>query len=89
MSDKEIGKRMVEEIALENIIDAFTSITGRTITDEGSDGFSKVEGSPDLFFGFDGRALGIEIAEVRDVNDPEGYLGKACDIAWKKQRENV
>jgi hypothetical protein len=75
---------MVEEVALDNVIDAFTAITGRTVTDQGSDAFSKVEGSPDFIFGFDGQALGVEIAEVRDANDPEEYFDKVCAIAWKK-----
>lgn len=84
MSDKERGKRMVEEIALENVLDTFAAITERAVTDEGNDGFSQVDGSPDFIFGFDGKPLGIEIAEVRGATDAYAYFDEVSAIAWKK-----
>ena len=59
-------------------------ITGRTVTDEGTDGFPYVEGSPDFIIGFDGRPLGIEIAEIRGIEDAEAYFDEVIGIAWKK-----
>ncbi len=84
MSDKDSGKRMVEEMALENVIETFAEITGRALTDEGSDGFSQVENSPDFILRFDGKPLGIELAEVRGTTDAESYLDEVSGIAWKK-----
>jgi hypothetical protein len=84
VSNKERGKRMVEEMALENVIDTFAAITDKTLTDEGSDGFSRVEGSPDFIIGFDSKPLGIELAEVRGTKDTEAYLDEVSGIAWKK-----
>jgi hypothetical protein len=84
VSDKERGMRMVEETALENIIDTFAAITDRTLTDEGSNSFSQVEGSPDFILGLDGKPLGIEIAEVRGTKDAEAYFDEVSGIAWKK-----
>jgi hypothetical protein len=75
---------MVEEMTLEMVLDPFAAISGRTVTDEGTDGFSCVEGSPDFIIGFDGRPLGIEIAEIRGTEDADTYFEEVVRIASKK-----
>jgi hypothetical protein len=75
---------MVEDQTLEQLLNAFSAVTNRTPTDEGTNGFPRMEGSPDYVLGFDGRALGIELAEVRDVSDAWSYYEEASRIANKK-----
>jgi hypothetical protein len=84
MSDNERGKRMIEEIRLDEVLDAYAVNTGRNVTDEGTDGFPRIEGSPDFVLGFDGRPLGIEIARVKGADDAEAYFETMIGIAWKK-----
>ena len=84
MNDHERGKQMVEETMLERLLEPISFVTGRTLTEEGADGFARVEGSPDFVVGFDGRPFGIELAEVRDVSDSVAYYGEALRLACKK-----
>jgi hypothetical protein len=84
MSDSEMGKRMVEQMMLEQILPSYSQITGKEITNLGADNFERVEGSPDFIEEFDGRALGIEIAAITGVSDTWGYYEEASRIAWQK-----
>lgn len=84
MRDTDIGKRMVEEMVLEQLLDSFPRITGRTLSEEWDGDFRRVEGSPDFVVGVDGRALGIELAEVRDADDASSYYEEVSRLAWKK-----
>jgi hypothetical protein len=40
MSDKDRGKRMNEEMVVEDAIEALATVTDREVTEEGTDGFS-------------------------------------------------
>lgn len=82
--DIDLGKNMVEEMMLEQFLDSFPRITGRTLTDDWDGDFPRMEGSPDFIVGVDGRALGIELAEVRNADDAWSYYEEASRIAWKK-----
>jgi len=84
MRDTDVGKRMIEEMVLEQFLDAFPKITRRTVTDDWDSDFPRVEGSPDFVIGIDGTACGIELAEVRGTDDAQGYYEEAIRIAWKK-----
>ncbi len=84
MRDTDAGKRMVEEMVLEQFLDSFPLITGRTLTDDWDGDFPRVEGSPDFVLGLDGMACGFELAEVRDADDAWGYYEEAGRLAWKK-----
>jgi hypothetical protein len=84
MSDHDFGKREIERMVFDQILDAFPYITARTVTDDGEEGFAQVEGSPDFVIGLDGEATGIEISEVRSASDAWSYLEQASRIAWKK-----
>jgi hypothetical protein len=75
---------MVEEMMLERVLEPFSIVTGRTLTEEGSGGFPRVEGSPDFVMGFDGHALGIELAEVRSIDESVDFYGEALRLALKK-----
>jgi hypothetical protein len=79
---------MVEEMMLERLLEPISFVTGRTLTEEGTDGFARVEGSPDFVVGFDGRPFGIELAEVRDVDDSVAYYGDPLQPAgaWPARR---
>jgi hypothetical protein len=80
----DIGKRMVEEMVLDQLLDSFPRITGRRLTSEWSGDFPRVEGSPDFVVGVNGKALGIELAEIRDADTAWAYYEEASRIAWKK-----
>lgn len=88
VSDKDRGKRMVEGMALDETLEVLAAMSGRTITDEGTDQFPYVEGSPDFIIGFDGQPLGIEIAEIRGMEDAESYFEEVVGIAWKKHESH-
>jgi hypothetical protein len=83
MNDKEYGKRLVEEMVLEQLLESFPTITGRSVTDEAEGAFPDAT-SPDFVIGLDGRAFGIELTEVRSVDDAWDYLEEASRLAWKK-----
>lgn len=84
MRDTDIGKRMVEQMVLEQVLDSYPLITGRTLTDDWEGDFPRVEGSPDFVVGVDGRALGIELAELWGVGDAWDYYEMASSLAWQK-----
>ncbi len=84
MRDIDLGKRKVEGMILEQMLESFEQITGRIVTDGWESDFLQVEGSPDFILGFDGKALGIELAEVRRADSAWTYYETASQIAWKK-----
>jgi hypothetical protein len=84
MSDQERGKEMVEEIILEQVLDSFPIVTERTLTDEWDGEANQVEGSPDFIIGLDGKPLGIELTEIRGVEDARDYVDEAYRLASKK-----
>ena len=79
MNDKEYGKRLVEEMILEQLLNSFPEITGRAVTDEAEGEFAQISASPDFIVGLDGRAFGIELAEIRNVDDAYAYLDGGGD----------
>jgi len=83
MRDIDTGKRMVEEMVLDQILDSFPRITGRKLTPDWSGDFPRHEGSPDFVVGVDGRALGIELARIAGDTAWTWYE-EASRIAWKK-----
>jgi hypothetical protein len=82
--DKELGKREVETDTFEQVLDAFSDVIGWNVLDEWEGDAEQVEGSPDRIIGLDGRAFGIELAEIRDVEDAGSYIDEAYRIAAKK-----
>jgi hypothetical protein len=84
MGENKTGKSMIEDMVLEQLLDSFPIITGRTPTDEWHDHVEKVEGSPDHIIGRDGKAFGIELTEIRDADDAWGYVDEAYRLASKK-----
>ncbi len=83
-ADSEKGKREIEQMVLDQFLDSFPIITGRTLTDEWSDHAEQVEGSPDYIIGLDGRAFGIELTEIRDAGDVWDYIAEAYRLASQK-----
>jgi hypothetical protein len=81
MSDQTRGKEMVEEIILEQVLNSFPIITVRTLTDEWDGEANQVEGSPDFIIGLDGKPLGIELTEIRGIEDPRDYIDER--IGWR------
>ena len=69
---------------MEQVLEALATITDRVVTQEGSDGFPYVEGSPDFIVGFDGKPLGIELAAITNAEGAEGYFEEITRIASKK-----
>lgn len=84
MKDSDHGKRFAEEMVLEQVLDAYPSITGRTLTEVWDGDFLQVEGSPDFIVGIDGRAHGIELAELRAVGNAWAYYEEASRLACQK-----
>lgn len=83
-ADSEIGKRMWENMILDQVLDSLPMITGRTVTDEWEGEAEQIDGSPDHILGLDGKPLGIELTEVRNVDDAQGYVDEAYRLALKK-----
>jgi hypothetical protein len=82
--DKELGKREVETGVFEHILAAFSDVIGWNVTDEWEGDAEQVEGSPDRIIGLDGKAFGIELTEIQDAENAEGYVDEAYRIAAKK-----
>ena len=55
MRDIDYGKRLAEEMVLEQIIEPLVVITGRELSEDWAGHFEQVEGSPDFVVGVDGR----------------------------------
>ena len=83
-SDSEIGKRMVEDDLLDQVLDSLSVITSRTVTEDWDGEAEQVEGSPDFIIGMDGKPLGIELTEIRGVDDAWDYVEEAYRLASKK-----
>jgi hypothetical protein len=82
--DREMGKREIETDVLEQVLDTLSTVIGWKVTDEWQGAAERVEGSPDRIVGLDGKPFGIELTEIRDAEDAEGYVGEAYRIAAKK-----
>jgi hypothetical protein len=86
MSDYAIGKRMVEDDLLEQVLDSFPIITRRTITEEWEGEAERIEGSPDYIIGLDGKPFGIELTEIQGVDDAWDYVAEGYRLASKKSK---
>jgi hypothetical protein len=64
----------------------FPEIIGWNVTDDWDGEAGRVEGSPDHIIGRDGKAFGVELTEIRGVEDAEGYVDEAYRIAAKKSK---
>jgi hypothetical protein len=84
MSDRARGKKMIEEMVLEQLLDSFAIITERDFTGDGADGAQQVEGSPDFIVGLNRQPFGIELAEIRGKTDAWDYVAEASRLAWQK-----
>jgi len=83
--DSEIGKREIETMVLDQVLDVLPLITGRTVSDEWDDtDATQIDGSPDCVIGLDGHALGIELTEIRNAGDACDYAAEAYRLASKK-----
>jgi hypothetical protein len=70
-------------MVLEQLLELFPAITGRLVTDDAEGDFPSGP-SPNFVIGLDGRAFGIELTEVRGVDDGWEYLEEASRLAWQK-----
>jgi hypothetical protein len=86
MRDLDRGKRMIEEMILDQLLDSFPLITGRTVTDDWEGQAEQVEGSPDFIIGLDGRPFGVELTGVRQADDAWNYFDAASRLAWQKHK---
>jgi hypothetical protein len=82
--DSEIGKREIENMILDQLLDSLPIITRRAVTEEWEGVAEKVEGSPDHIISLDGKPFAIELTEIRDAEDAEGYVEEAYRLASKK-----
>jgi hypothetical protein len=84
MNDWEYGKRLAEEMVLEQLLRSFPKITGRILTDEAEGDFAPIDLAPDFVIGLDGKAIGIELTEIRHAEEAWDYLEEASRLAWQK-----
>jgi len=84
MSDWELGKRLVEEMVFEQLIDAFVLISDRVVTEEMEGDIPTLGDPPDVVIGLDGMATGIELAEIRNCEDAWEYFEEASRLTFKK-----
>jgi hypothetical protein len=84
MSDSQMGKRMIEDMVLERLLDSFAMLTGRIVTDDWDNHADQVEGSPDHIIGLDGKAFGIELTATRGVRDAWDYVAECYRLAAYK-----
>ena len=82
--DSEIGKRQIEEIVLDQLLDTLPILTGRAVTNEWEGDAQRVDGSPDHIIGLDGQPFGVELTEIRGAEDAQGYVDEAYRLASKK-----
>lgn len=83
-ADSEMGKREFENMVLDQLLNSFPIVTGRTVTEEWDGDASQVEGSPDFIIGLDRRPFGIELTEIRRAGDPWDYVAEAYRLASQK-----
>lgn len=83
-ADSEIGKRQIENMVLEKVLNSFPAITGRAVTEDWDGDASQFEGSPDFIIGLDGRPFGIELTEIRGIDDPWDYVAEAYRLGSQK-----
>lgn len=82
--DSEMGKREIEQMLLRQVLDSYPILTGRQVTDEAEGGPENPGASPDFIIGLDGKAVGIELTEIRDATDAWSYFEELERLAWKK-----
>ncbi len=82
--DSELGKREIENMILDQVLDSLPILTGREATEEWEGDAKQIEGSPDHIVGLDGKAFGIELTEIRDAEDAFDYIAEAYRLASKK-----
>ena len=85
--DSEIGKRQIEEIVLDQLLDTLPILTGRAVTNEWEGDAQRVDGSPDHIIGLDGQPFGVELTEIRGAEDAQGYVDEAYRLASKKSEK--
>jgi len=83
-TDSEMGKRQLESMVLDQLLDSFSLITGRAVTEHWDGDGSQVEGSPDFIIGLDGHPFGIELTEIRGIDDPRDYVDEAYRLGSQK-----
>jgi hypothetical protein len=83
-ADSEMGKRQIESMVLEEVLDSLPIITCRVVTEDWAGDARQVEGSPDFIIGLDGHPFGIELTEIRGINDPRDYVDVAYRLGSQK-----
>jgi hypothetical protein len=79
MRDRDMGKMIAEETALEPFLAAFPRLTRRTVE------VIRKRESPDFDVMIDGRPMGLELTEVR-VDEPDEYFDEVSRLIEKKQQ---
>ena len=83
-ADSEMGKRQIENMVLDQVLDSFPVITGRAVTEDWDGDASQVEGSPDFIIGLDGHPFGIELTEIRGIDDARDFVDEAYRLGSQK-----
>jgi hypothetical protein len=82
MNDRDMEKRAVEQMVLDQFLDSFLAITGCTVTEEWDGEAAQVEGSPDFIIGLNGKPFGIELTEIRGSFGIEPTEIRGLDDGW-------
>lgn len=83
-SDAEMGKREIERVVLDDVVETLSEVAGWNVTDDWNGEAEQLEGSPDAIVGRDGKPFGIELTEIRGAADAESYINEAYRIAERK-----
>src|SRR5665811_1786358 len=82
--ESEVGKREIENMVLDQVLDSLPIITGRTATNEWDGVAEQVEGSPDHIIGVDHKPFGIELTQISGADEAWDYVAEAYRLGSKK-----
>ena len=82
--ESEVGKREIENMVLDQVLDALPIITGRTVTNEWDGVAEQVEGSPDHIIGVDHKPFGVELTQISGADEAWDYVAEAYRLGSKK-----
>jgi hypothetical protein len=85
-ADPDIGKRVIEDMILDQVLEALPVITGRRVTEEWYEEATKAERAPDHIIGLDGLPFGVDLAEVCEAENAVEFAVEAFRLALKKSQ---
>lgn len=82
-------KRQIEIMVLDPLLESFSLITGRAVTEDRDGDAREVEGFPDFVIGLDRQPFGIELTEIRGIDVAWDYVGESYRVGSQKSDSYV